>query len=371
MINRIRVENFKCFREQIFSLKGLTVLAGLNGTGKSSVIQSLLLLRQAGFCTDGTPGNLRWQGKLADVGSFDDAIYEGAARDMIELEVTFDSSNCVRKHVSRDNAGQLWQEDEGFADAEKTSLYRRSMFYLGADRLGPQKTLPFFGQGHDSGTPLGKQGEHVLWFLERYGNRIVRPELLYPGSPKDTLSFQTNAWLKVISPGAEVVIESMPKADLVRAGFSFSQRKDVSTNPFRATNVGFGLSYALPLIVAFLYATDDDLVIIENPEAHLHPGGQAKLAELAAKAAASGAQVILETHSDHILNGLRLAVREGILQPEQTAFHYFRRDGLDVRVEMPVINQDGRMDIWPDGFFDQHEKTLSALVAPRDEQPLK
>jgi len=90
------------------------------------------------------------------------------------------------------------------------------------------------------------------------------------------------------------------------------------------------------------------------------------LAELAAKAAAAGAQVILETHSDHILNGLRLAVREGIIKPEQTAFHYFRRDGLNVRVETPVINQDGRMDIWPDGFFDQHEKILSALVAARD-----
>ena len=127
----------------------------------------------------------------------------------------------------------------------------------------------------------------------------------------------------------------------------------------------FGLSYALPVIVALLSARNDDLVMIEHPEAHLHPAGQTRLAELAARAAAAGAQVILETHGDHILDGIRLAVRKAIIAPDRTTFHYFRRKDLSIEVETPVISENGRLDFWPDGFFDQHERNLAALVAPR------
>ena len=192
------------------------------------------------------------------------------------------------------------------------------------------------------------------------------PEYLrHADADQTTLLSQINAWLKVVSPGVELKITPMPKADVALAGFAFSRQRDVMTKPFRATNVGFGLSYALPLIVALLAAQNDDLVIIENPEAHLHPGGQTRLAELAARAASAGTQVILETHSDHILDGLRLAVRRAIIRPEQIALHYFQREGLDAKITTPVIRPDGRLDIWPEGFFDQHEKNLSSLIAPQ------
>ena len=157
----------------------------------------------------------------------------------------------------------------------------------------------------------------------------------------------------------------MPKADLAAAGFAFSQAGDVATRVFRAVNVGFGLSYALPLIVALLSVRGDDLVMIENPEAHLHPGGQTRVAELAARAAATGAQVVLETHSDHVLDGIRLAVRNAVVPPDKVSLHYFCRDDLKVRVRTPVINRNGRLDSWPEGFFDQHERNLAALVVPR------
>ena len=104
------------------------------------------------------------------------------------------------------------------------------------------------------------------------------------------------------------------------------------------------------------------LIIIENPEAHIHPAGQTSLAELAARASAGGSQVILETHSDHVLNGVRLAVAEGILTSDQVVIHYFERDGLDVRMTSPVLTDSGRLDVWPEGFFDQHERNLSPLA---------
>lgn len=366
MIGRIEMTNFKCFKEQSVPLAGLNVLAGLNGSGKSSVIQALLLLRQAALDHRGQPMFLHWQSNLVDLGSSRDVLHEGSDQDIIALEAVFQSSKFVRVivDVAASEKGGLI-ESEGFPDILRTSLYRTSMFYLGAERLGPQKTLPFLDQEHESYTPLGKSGEYVLWYLENHDGRVVPEVLRDTDAPKNTLRDQVTAWLGVISPGVELRIESMPSADLALAGFSFSQEKDVMTRPFRATNVGFGLSYALPVIVALLSAENDDLVMIENPEAHLHPAGQTKIAELAARAAAAGAQIILETHSDHILDGIRLAVRKSIIAPGQTAFHYFQRKDMSVEVETPAIREDGRLDFWPDGFFDQHERNLAALVAPR------
>ena len=107
------------------------------------------------------------------------------------------------------------------------------------------------------------------------------------------------------------------------------------------------------------------LCLIENPEAHLHPRGQTRLAELAARAAAAGVQVFIETHSDHFLDGVRLAVRDGLISPDQTAVHYFeRRDGRTV-VTSPEIDADGFLPHWPEGFFDQRDDNLARLLAPR------
>ena len=366
MIKVARMYNFKCFKEQTLTLSGINVLAGLNGAGKSSVIQSLLLLRQARLSASGKPESLRWHGNLIDIGSFRDALHERSDNDEIALEAEFTSSECVSIVICETDSGDATLiRGDGFPNARGSSLYRDSMFYLGADRLGPQKTLPFLDQEYESQTPLGKSGEFVLWYLENHYNRVVPERLRYVEAPKDTLLEQVTAWLGVISPGVALRIDSLPNADLALASFSFSQDKDVLSRRFRATNVGFGLSYALPVIVALLSAQNDDLVMIENPEAHLHPAGQTKLAELAARAAAAGAQVILETHSDHILDGIRLAVRNGIVVPDQTVFHYFRRAGLTVDVRTPAIRQDGRLDSWPAGFFDQHERNLAALVARR------
>ena len=365
MIERVRMRNFKCFDDASIPLNRLTVLAGLNGAGKSSVIQALLLLRQSGLQQDGTPETIRWQGALVDLGSFADVLYEEAQEDIITLESTFGRAGSVRVEVGRTTAGDArLSGSTGFPGASQSALYRWAMYYLGAERLGPRKTLPLLDQP-ESGTPLGTKGEHVLWFLERYGNRVVRDSLRFIDTAKDTLPAQTTAWLGVVSPGVELNVDPVADADMALASYAFLQESSPPTRAFRATNVGFGLSYALPLIVALLAVDRDDLVIIENPEAHLHPAGQTRLAELAARAAATGAQVILETHSDHILDGIRLAVRNALIRPDQTTFHYFQREVVAAQVRTPVIREDGRMDSWPDGFFDQHERNLASLITPR------
>ena len=152
---------------------------------------------------------------------------------------------------------------------------------------------------------------------------------------------------------------------LIIAGFTFDRAGDAATRRYRATNVGFGLSYVLPVVLGLL-APPGTLCLIENPEAHLHPRGQTKLAELAVRAAMAGVQVVVETHSDHFIDGVRIAVRDGLIAPDETTFHYFERqqDGR-ATVSSPAVNADGRLSHWPAGFFDQHEDNLARLLAPK------
>jgi predicted ATPase len=114
-----------------------------------------------------------------------------------------------------------------------------------------------------------------------------------------------------------------------------------------------------------MLAEPGTLCLIENPEAHLHPRGQTKLAELAVRASLADVQVIVETHSDHFMDGVRIAVRDGLTSPDKTAIHYFERPDGETVVTSPQIDGDGRLSAWPDGFFDQHEENLEKLLAPR------
>ena len=363
MIESLYLKNFKCFRDQRLPLGGLTVLAGLNGAGKSSVIQAILALHQWWEGQQGSPSP--WRGSLVNLGSFRDVLHEGSDDDTCRIDAKFSDGATVYYEQRRVHGGGQTAQ----SSRDRTDAYPRDLFYLSADRLGPRPTLPYMDGERGQATPLGKRGEHVLWYLSRLGGVPVAPAVRHPDETKNTLTNQTNAWLGEVSPGAALEVRLIPEADCAVASYRYERPADVPSRPFRGGNVGFGVSYALPPIVALLAPKRDrsdpreHLVIIENPEAHIHPAGQTSMAELAARAAASGSQVILETHSDHVLNGVRLAVAEGILKPDQVVIHYFERTGLDVRVTTPMLTDTGRLDVWPEGFFDQHERNLSRLIS--------
>ena len=75
--------------------------------------------------------------------------------------------------------------------------------------------------------------------------------------------------------------------------------------------------------------------------------------------------MFVETHSDHFMDGVRIAVRDGLIAPADAAIHYFERDGGHTVVSSPEIDADGRLSHWPGGFFDQHDENLARLLAPR------
>jgi len=155
--------------------------------------------------------------------------------------------------------------------------------------------------------------------------------------------------------------------DVVNLEYSFVTGKFLSAK-YRATNVGFGITYTLPVLVALLSSPPGSLVLVENPEAHLHPKGQVRIGQLMALAAASGVQVMVETHSDHVLNGIRLAAYNRQIDHRGVRLHYFERENSKqgrVSVVSPSMDENGRIDQWPEGFFDVWDKCLEALLEPR------
>jgi predicted ATPase len=107
----------------------------------------------------------------------------------------------------------------------------------------------------------------------------------------------------------------------------------------------------------------DGLLLVENPEAHLHPFGQSRIGAFLASLAATGRQVFVETHSDHVINGIRLAIKYGVTPNESALFNYFHSLNGASRSAITQIAADdsGSLEDWPEGFFDQIERDLSRL----------
>ena len=169
-------------------------------------------------------------------------------------------------------------------------------------------------------------------------------------------------WLRVISPGVVFDYERYTQTDIGRTEF----------NGYRPVHVGFGLSYALPIIASVLIHcsqllagdVETALLMIENPEAHLHPSGQTMMGKMLAFAASWGLQTVVETHSDHLLNGVRIAIKEGKTACTDVKCYYFRASGANslTNVDRLSIDRYGMLDHWPDGFFDETEKSLMQLL---------
>ena len=137
-------------------------------------------------------------------------------------------------------------------------------------------------------------------------------------------------------------------------------RNSEETEFHRPVNTGFGYVQVLPIVAAALAAEKGDVLLIENPEVHLHPGGQSMMGMFLSEVAAAGVQVILETHSDHVLNGIRRSVKASEISADDVELYYFRpRESGKEQAVNPHIDSSGNIDQWPEGFFDQTDKDLN------------
>ncbi|MBI5371276.1 MAG: DUF3696 domain-containing protein [Sphingobacteriales bacterium] len=378
MINKLSIRNFKAHRNTELEFKNLNILSGINGVGKSSIFQSLLLLRQS-FENNVLNTGLQLNKPHCDIGFISDALYQYGEDDIIQFALSSDESGeqVWSFKPENNNAKKNFIPILGDApiSSSELSIFSEKFQYLSAARLSPRETYPLDSNAVETKKQLSiekGQGELAVHFLYHFGiekkQRVKFANLINPNSEFDDLLNQTTAWEREISPGVNVVPKQSGKSFNLK--YTFNKPNDIGpTNEFSAENVGFGLSYALPIIVAVLSADAGSLILIENPEAHLHPKGQSKLAELLALAAQNGIQIIMETHSDHIINGVLVACKKfeqeerGITR-EQVKIHHFTRDENthSAKAVEIKIREGGKIDKQPVEFFDQTENDLNYLL---------
>ncbi|ANE57451.1 DUF3696 domain-containing protein [Methylomonas sp. DH-1] len=359
MIREFKLRGFKMFAEASFEMAPLTILAGMNGAGKTSVIHALLLIEEARRRGDKiVPLN----GPFGlELGAFED-ILNWNSQDTVRFDLK-DDSDTVYSCELAGNASSLYAEVQKHP-SQLSPLFdegERMFQYLCAERYGPRNIL-----GSAALPPelleVGFRGEYSAQVLYSLDSLAIAEPRRCPGFGEDDaplLKFETERWLSRIARPVQIDTESISIRTVTALRFRVPNGEWV-----RPPNMGFGVTYALPVVLAGLTAGNGGLLIVENPEAHLHPAGQSQMGCFLATMASAGVQVVVETHSDHVLNGIRRAIGEhGVLTKDQAIIHFFDVDGTDPQTLR--FTETGSIVSWPRGFFDQYQLDVAALTRVR------
>lgn len=367
MIENLHLDNFKSIKDEDFEITNLTLFSGLNGMGKSTIIQSLLLLRQS-FEQHVLPTTgLSLSGDYVRLGNGKDLLFVDAENEDIGIEVSWTNSDLdfVFDYAESSDMQPIKRSKIENSPFEE-SLFVSKFQYLSAERISPKSIYEVSDYAVNQKRSLGIRGEYTAHFLSQHGDSpLTINALQHKASISPFLIDNLNAWMSDITPGTKVITKLIPEINQASLHYQFASSSEL-TEKFRPENTGFGLTYVLPVVTAVLNAHPGDLLIIENPESHLHPSGQALVAKMIAIAAENGVQIIIETHSDHFLNGVRTSVKTGVLKSENVLVYFLSRNLAQREHSADVnkleIDSKGRVDYWPENFFDEWDKSLRTLL---------
>lgn len=383
MIAEYELKNFKIHEKLNLHIGNLTVFTGMNGMGKSSVFQSMLLLRQSFFRNESSR-NLNLRGNLIESCSSGELICQSSVSDELSVAITDDDGTklnfCYSYVLENPNATMLKGKggNSSKSKCRTRSLFNENFQYIAANRFGPKQKYDVDSYVVEDCRQISDktgQCELVAHFLHRFGNEKIPIEGLaclnsnveygvYKEKLDDDFSLkcQVRNWLRYISPG--INIEIKPNDKDLKLEYKYDVVDESLTKNIPAIQAGYGITYCLPIIVAVLSAKPGSLLLIENPEAHIHPQGQAKLMELITMAADKGVQIMIETHSDHIVNGALVAVAQKKLLWQKLSMYYFGREKSSHVSNVVKLNvlKSGKVKNPPEGFFDQIELDMRQIL---------
>jgi len=418
MLTHLKLENFKIWRSTgPIRLAPITLLLGTNSSGKSSLIQSLLLIRQT---VKGDDPNLDLNlgnpdaGDSVTLGQFKDLLCRhGAASESIsanQVGIEFrwskrgqaENSTLFSARYNKGQAGsaelaflRLGKDGQGFSvQRRKPGIYRLNLATQ-AKSLGqssdfrPQRSFAFSAAALDK---LGVQAELInpigSALLDELGRiiylgpvrRVAQRDYVWAGRmpahigddgakavdaliasgvarqsalkrkqalPTEAQLFeQTIYWLKAMNLADGLSIRALGSS----ARYELMIEGDGQASNLK--DVGVGVSQVIPVIVAALFAKPGHIVMVEEPESHLHPLAQSKLAELLAQVSKErNVQFIVETHSEHLFRRMQTLIAKRQITTSEAAMYFVERDGKGARMRPLELDDLGRVKNWPEGFF--------------------
>ena len=370
MLSYLTLKNFKCFEEQSFALGNLTIVAGANGAGKSTLIQALMLLRQSDLDKRTLLSEkVQLRGSLVNLKSADSIRYFESEDTDVTSSIEDDTIDnaldvTIVDAVKDENTCKTKVSDNLSEFESNCALFSKDLVYLAPDRVGP-------GEVHFSnlllesaegriGDKLGLMAASYLYHALSEDEKIQISEFDRSGDMR--VFSNVSAWMSYIMDFNQTI--NVTEQDKEHVKMTYSVKVNGISTEVSPFNMPFGNSSVFPIIVALMTAPKKSLIVIENPEAHLHPKAQTRMGELLSIAAENGVQIIVETHSDHLLNGVRIAVKKQQIDENNVEVHFVYADEenpLLHRTKHMQIHNDGSMEDWPVGFFDEWEESLRTL----------
>lgn len=240
--------------------------------------------------------------------------------------------------------------------------FDKGFFYLGPLRRSPLRS--YNRTAHL--LSVGPNGEFTPSVLANLYSKAAKER--GDNRPNTNQIQQLNRWMETIFPGTSVTSKSMEELVKLEISRGKNQKEVI-------TDVGFGFSQILPILVQLAVMPDGTTLLIEQPELHLHPSAQSKLAIVFSEAANNNKRIIIETHSEHLLRGLQVCISNRTakkgpiasrLKASDVSIKYVPRHPAKVT---PIgIDEYGELtDEWPTGFFDEAYNASFKLISNKIE----
>ena len=367
MISKVSISNFKVFKDQVDfkDLKYLNFLTGINGRGKSTMLQAFIALAQS-LKENGNFNLLCLNGDMVNLGNSIDVKNEEISREKdIVLSFTHEDTRFdFVFSVGVDNEQALLLKEfrvNGISSSADSHLSEmkdlfKNLIFISAERLGPQLHYAF----NNDMNYIGPKGEYVACAFYNHKDDVVN-NIIIDGIPDIYPEINLESIDQTLGGQVQFWLSHMFRPTYINAGYIASVNEYTlrfggpdRSGKYKPTNVGFGYSYVLPIVVAALLAKPDSVFIIENPEAHLHPQAQSILSKFLALVSKTGVQIFIETHSEHIINAARVMIVQESFKSDDLRILYFDEKFPKKHIPIEVLS-DGRISEWPEGFFDQSE----------------
>lgn len=446
MLQELQIKNFKAWADSgKIRLAPLTIFCGNNSSGKSSIAQFLLMLKQTIESSDRKRVlHLGDKDSLVDLGTFKEMIFEHKEDNKIEFNFTFDTSEDItitdvttpnsvdtysklkfeasvvfeknKNKITVDNLkytllngkemsfglsssgleskyvlkaenyatirqkGRAWQLPQpgnffGFPD-EAVEYFQNTRFlndlslsiiklfksihYVGPLRDNPLRSYNFSGEIPPN---VGINGEIAVNALLAAKDRILSKGLWQRQESFESLIAR---WLKDMGLIYEFKVTPIAEG---RKEHEVTLKIHKDSPSVLITDVGFGISQILPVLVQCFYVAPKSTIIFEQPEIHLHPSVQSHLGDLfieTTKSRENGKdreiQIIVESHSEHLIRRIQRRIAEGIINPIDVAIYFIDQEKGQAKLHELQIDLFGNVTNWPDDFFGNEIEDLAAMT---------